>query len=347
MIDLISLLNKLETDKPAKVLFSSKDIYNYCGGKINYNLFLLVCNNFFGDMGDVNNIKINTIKYWFLHNLSILLNNNKELITDLSYNAEEIEIVVDYFRVVQLGKERRSDGFIFLPIMNLFSSWCNVTNNEKIQVHHKIFMDMIYLDDNYFFLINYFRIHNKKFISSVFKNKYEMEKGNNIMIHLFRSATFKNNSCALKNFMKIVRFLFVEIWEDKFMEILMKKNNAGNRAINLLTYLREEFYEFIVEKIMITVSMHDFMEKYFSALTKNISHSFQLQIILENFKDDLIKYQMKFENLYQKLLKNKKIMFYEKFEMIQMMRERDLIEIVEEDKEKLGRKLWEKLHLEE
>ena len=340
--DLINLVNRLETEKPSKVLFSSKKNYNYCIGNINQNLFILVCNNFFSDLNEVNNVKINTIKYWFLHNLSLILNNNKGLIKELAIEHTEIDILFDYYRVIYFGKERQTDEFIFLPTMNMFSSWCNVTNQEKIEIHHKIIEDLIYLDDNYFFLINYLKMHCKKFLGVILKNKSEMSKGNNIMIHLFRSASYKNNPCAFRNFKKIVLFLFEGVWENKFLDILMLKNNSGKRAINMLVYLREDFYNVILVKIINLVSFNVFMEKYFGHIMKKASRAFHLAIIFDIFDtEDFLKYQEKFENFYYKILKDKSVMFYEKFEIIDLLLKQDLIIIEDKDRELFGRKLWD------
>lgn len=344
MMDLISLLNKLETSKISKVLFSSSKISNYCESNINYNLFVIVCNNFFQDIQDEDNMKIRTIKYWFLHNLTILFQRNKELIYELDLDGKEMKIISDYYKVTQFNKERKTNEFIFLPKMNLFSSWCNVSNNEKMQIHHKIIEELINLDDNYFFMINYLRMHTCRFLTNTYRSKSEMDNGNNILIYFIRSAVYKNNICAFKNFAKIFRYLFDEVLGEKFMEIMMRKNNLGKRAINMLVYLREEFYDLIIEKIILSMTSKEFMEKYFSSIIKNINHAYQLEIIFKYIPDEIINYGEKFENLYYKVLKNRSIMFYEKYMIVLMLLERKMIEILEEDKEKLGRKMWEKLH---
>jgi len=335
------IVNDLEKENP-NILFYTHKAYNrvYYLNEIDKKIFFLMCKNFFNDMKNQHTMKIKTIKYWFLHNLTLLFEKEISLINQFLGIAEEIDIIIDYYRVIEMGKERETEKFIFLPRMKLFSNWCNVSNNDKIDIHHKIIRDLIYLDDNYFFLINYFKNHNNKFISNIVKNKYEMDKGNNIMIHLMRSASFKNCECSLRNFKRLMNYLMIEIWENKFMEIFTKKNDNGKKALNLLVYLTEDFYNFLINRIFAVSTHKEFMEKYFSAITKYLNHYFQLEIIMNNVE---INYEDKYENLYNRLLKNESIQFYEKFKIINMLLFNDLISI-ENDKEKLGRKMWEELH---
>ncbi len=336
------VISDLEMENP-NVLFYHKNGYNrvlYLNN-LDKKVFLMMSQNFFRDMKDVHSMKIKTLKYWFLHNLSLLFEKDVTLTIEFENIAEEIDILIDYFRVIMMKKESKVDRYIFLPCMRLFSNWCNVSNSEKIDIHHNLIRDLIYLDDNYFFLINYFKNHNIKFVVNIVKNKSEMDKGNNIMIHLIRSAMFKNCECSYKNFKKIMNYLMIEVWENKFMEIMMKKNNKGKRALNLLVYLNEEFYEFMLNKIFTVSSHKEFMDKYFSAITKYINHSFQLEIILDNV--DMF-FPDKYIHLYQKLLTNKIIQYYEKYMIINLLRSYNLVSI-EEDREKLGRKLWEQLHV--
>jgi len=336
------VISDLEREEPC-ILFSNRRGYNRINylDDVNRKIFLLMCKNFFSDMKNEHNMKIKTIKYWFLHNLSLLFEQDKNLLNEFVNISDELDILVDYYRVVEFGYKTGVDRYIFLPCMRLFSNWCNVSNSEKIDIHHNLIRDLIYLDDNYFFLINYFKNHNIKFIVNIVKNKSEMDKGNNIMIHLIRSAMFKNCECSYKNFKKIMNYLMIEIWENKFMEMMMKKNNKGKRALNLFVYLKEEFYQFMLNKIFTVSSHKEFMDKYFSAITKYINHSFQLEMILDNV--DMF-FPDKYIHLYQKLLKNKTIQFYEKYMIVNLLRSYNLVSI-EEDREKLGRKLWEQLHV--
>jgi len=335
------IISDLEKENP-KFLFYNRKAYN----RVEYlnvfdkKIYIMMCRNFFVEMQDEHNMKIKTIKYWFLHNISLLIQQDLELINDFLEISDEFDILIDYFRVTLQSKERTVDKFIFLPIMRFFSNWCNLSNKKKIEVHHYIIRDLIYLDDNYFFLINYFKNHNDKFIINIVKNHYEMENGNNIMIHLIRSANFKNCYCSLRNFKRLINYLFLQIWDNKFMEIMLKKNKNGKRAINLLVYLKEYFYEFILNRIFLVSTHKEFMEKYFTCLTKYINHSFQLEYILDSVD---ISFPEKYDNLYEKIVKNKTIAFYEKYLIINLLRQYNLVSI-ENDKEKLGRKMWEELH---
>jgi len=334
------VITDLEMNEP-RTLFNHKRSCNRVDylNNIDRKVFMMMCKNFFIDMKNEHNMKTKTLKYWFLHNLSLLIELNMNIINDFDGISDELDILLDYFRVVFLGEESRVDRYIFLPVMRMFSSWCNVTNVEKVEIHHGLIRDLVYLDDNYFFLMNYFRSHNVKFLSQVVRNKYEMDNGNNVMIHVIRSANFKNNDCAFRNFKKIVNFLFKEIWDGHYMEILTKKNNNGKKAINLFVYLRENFYEYLMNRVFMVCTHKEFMDRYFSGVTKYINRYFQLEMILQNV--DLF-YPEKYENLYNKLVKNSSIQFYEKFLIINALREFNLISI-ENDKEVLGRKLWEEL----
>lgn len=349
-----NILSILETEKPRN-LFINKSRYNYGNNLKNLDkkLFILVCKNFFVDTENIINNRVKTIKYWFLHNLSLILldeiNTKKfDLIKDINYEyiCEDISIVYDYFKTVYFGEESQVNKFIFLPSMTLFSNWCNVSNVDKIIIHHKIIKELCYLDDNYFFLINYLRMHSKKFLMHVMKNKYEMDKGNNMIIHLFRSANMKNDNCSYKNFNKIINYIFTEIYDNKFMEILMEKNSNQKRAINLIVFLRQNFYNVIIDNIVREITLKEFMDKYFSNIVKNITHKYQIENIFLKYDamDKLLSYGPKFEHLYQKLLRNKLMMFNEKYQIIEFMRSNNLILIDEKDRELLGRKMWEKLH---
>lgn len=182
--------------------------------------------------------------------------------------------------------------------------------------------------------------HNKKFLVNVVKNKSDMEKGNNLMIHLMRSASFKNCECSLRNFRKLINFLLVEIYENRFMEIMVRKNNRGKKAINLLVFLQDDFYEFMLNKIFTLTTHKEFMDKYFTSLTKYINNVFQLEMILNTVEISLPE---KYEHLYNRLIKNKTIQFYEKFKIIVLLIENDLVN-VSNDRERLGRKMWDELH---
>lgn len=335
------VISDLEMDDP-KILFYHRKSYNRVTylSPIDKKVFILMCKNFFNDMKDIHNMKIKTLKYWFLHNLSILFIGNLEMLTDFENISNELDIVIDYFKVIFQGKERQTDNFIFLPVMKLFSNWCNLCNNEKSDAHHKIIKDLIYLDDNYFFIINYFKNHNSKFITNIIKNKYEMEKGNNIMIHIIRSASFKHSNCSFKNFKGLINYLFVDIWENKFMDIMVKKNYNGKKALNLLVFLQDNFYDFLLNKIF-TVSTHkQFMDKYFAAITKYINNSYQLEYIIDSV--DICNNE-KYQDFYERLINNKTIQFYEKYKIINLLLIHNLVSI-ENDKERLGRKLWDELN---
>jgi len=335
------IISDLEKENPNLLFYHNNDYdrINYLN-EIDKKVFKLMSRNFLVDMRDEHNMKIKTIKYWFLHNLSILFHKDVNLIYDYENISDEMDMLIDYFRVIYLGQDRKVNNFIYLPSMNMFSNWCNVSNNEKVEIHHKIMRDLIYLDDNYFFLINYMKGHNKKFLVNVVKNKSDMEKGNNLMIHLMRSASFKNCECSLRNFRKLINFLLVEIYENRFMEIMVRKNNRGKKAINLLVFLQDDFYEFMLNKIFTLTTHKEFMDKYFTSLTKYINNVFQLEMILNTVEISLPE---KYEHLYNRLIKNKTIQFYEKFKIIVLLIENDLVD-VSNDRERLGRKMWDELH---
>lgn len=335
------VISDLEREEPC-ILFSNRRGYNRINylDDVNRKVFLLMCKNFFSDMKNEHNMKIKTIKYWFLHNLSLLFEQDKNLLNEFVNISDELDILVDYYRVVEFGYKTGVDRYIFLPCMRLFSSWCGGSNLEKVDMHHLILKDLIYLDDNYFFLLGYLRGHSEKFLGRVLKNDWEMDNGNNVMIHLMRSGVFKNSDCAFRNFRKVINFIFFVIFGGKFMEMMVRKNRAGRKALNLLVYLHDNFYEFMLRRIFCVTTHRVFMERYFAGVTKYINRSFQLEMILGNVE---IFCEDKYENLYEKILMNRAIPFYEKYGIINLMLENGLISI-DSDRDRLGRKMWDKLH---
>jgi len=345
---LFDFIKELEK-KPANILFRCKNVYNY-GVKLRENdkkLFLMVCKNYLRDSVGVNDRKILTIKYWFLHNLLFVME---------SYNVNsdgirEIMILRDY---VEMGVGVEKEEIFYLPDMKRFGVWCNLRNNEKNKLHCRLIKEMMYLDDNYFFIINYLKNHEKKFLERLCRRVID-DKNNNFMMHFIRSANSKNNEIAYRNFVKIFNYLENMIYGDTFIKNLKEKNCKGMRPIHYVSYLKKKFYCFVVNSLCKNKSLRSFMETVFWQLMRNVRHFFQFEYVMVKiiemdsneeigFVEKIVPYKKKFEQLYLKLLVNKSIPFYDKVNIIENMLDYGLIKIEEEHRSMMGRRLWGRLN---
>ena len=351
--NLLDLLERLEQQKPRDVLFHRRTCYNFAESVKNVDVFYTIAKNYFVDSQGCNGIKVDTIRYWFMHNLLILMEKEVEVgkygLINKQDNVDEIIMLQNYFKTVYLQKKVENESFVFLPRMRMFGMWTNFSNNEKMQIHQQLFLQMVYLDDLYFSLIHYLKNHNKKFLEKVFKN-FTDEKGNNIWMHLIRSANFKNSEQCFRNLSKIWCF-FQSIFGNLFLQNLKKKNLKGARPIQYISYTNKKYYRFILSKIQ--VNFKTFMETIFWQLVRNINRYYQIEAIVEkvalmesdiSFLEKMQSYKPLFQKVFERLLDNRSVPYMEKYNIIFNLDQWQLIEYNDSHKEKIGRKLWCELH---
>ena len=348
--NLPDLLAKLEDNKTRDILFHKKEYYNYAAylKQDEVKFFYMVAKNFFVDSKEQNNRKIDTIRYWFLHNLFILMEReveerNLQLINKWD-NVEEIVMLQNYFNTTSLQKNVENTTYIFLPRMTMFSLWVNMPNNQKMEVHKQLFLQMLYLDDHYFAIIHYLKAHDKKFLEKIFKKDLD-EKGNNVFMHLIRTANFKNSDQCFRNFKKIWNY-FHTMFGNRFLHEIKRKNIKGARPIHYLSFINRKCYKLILSSI--TVNFKTFMESYFWQLVRNLNRYSQLEAIVEKvcliddkpFLEKMQNYKNLFQQLFERILENKYIPYLEKYNIIFNLDQWSLIKYDESHKEKMGKKLW-------
>lgn len=346
---LFDFIKELE-EKPANFLFQKKESYNYTyylKTEKERKLFCMVCKNYLRDSENENNCKILTIRYWFLHNIFHLM--QKEKIKD--DGILELKVLLDY---INFTNAIDWNDVFFLPGMNRFGGWINLTNIQKNDLHCKIIKDLLYLDDNYFFFMHYLKCHNIKFLEKIFRKTFD-DKDNNFMMHFVRSAHMKNNDIAFKNFRKIWMYFQNIIFNSQMVNQLKEKNKTGMRAIHYISFLKKKYYYFICGEIFKNMTFKKFMETIFWQLIRNMCRYWQFEFILEKtvalnneeigFIEMIIPHKNKFEKLYKRLLNNKSIPFNDKLNMLSNMCDYGLIEIKCEDREKMGKRLWQELSL--
>lgn len=353
-ISLPDLLANLDSDRPCNILFNSHKNYNYTVEKndsYSQELFIIVCKNFLNDCNGIDNQMTNTLRYWFLHNIFHIMKNNLKNLEN--YDENELLILRNYLESIYYNKEYDGDKVIYLPEMQMFNSWIGLTNQEKRELHKKVFLDILYLDDNYFFVINYFRKHNQKFLETTYKKVID-NKGNNILTHLIRSASSKNTPLSFKNFKKLWIYVKNRIYSGNFVENILCKNEKGQRPIHYICYLKDYYYKYLIDEILSNVSLKLFMEQYCWQISRNFTNYFQLEYLIEkiisidnglSFEEKIGKFRNVFQKTYENLLQNKGISFGEKLSIISNLRDYGLIKINIEDKKNMGKRLWEELEM--
>lgn len=350
--EIFELFSKLEENRVSDVLFNVKSNYNFVLYQ-NENIkkvFVMVCKNFLKDNFEKDTGFVNTVRYWFLHNMMYIM---KEDLNNLdNYGENELKILKDYLEVIYKNGGSECTKFIYLPEMAMFNGWIGLSNIEKKEIHKKILLEIMYLDDNYFFIINYFSRHNRKFIENTFKKEIDI-KGNNLLMHLIRSAIYKNTELSLKNFKKVWFFVKNNVYKMNLMDILLKKNNKGQMPIHYLCNLQNNYYNFLISEI-VGIKFEYLMEKVIWHILRNIRNYNQLEILMEeivginnnkSFEEKFAKYKHIFKKTYKNLL-GKNILFDDKLSIISNLRDYGLIEIEKEDKKILGKRLWEELEKE-
>jgi len=305
-------------------------------------LFEMVCKNYLRDSIGVNNVKVNTVRYWFLHNIFSMMDK-----IDCE-GIRELVVLRDYLECrnrVLMGE------MIYLPGMLRFGVWGCLSNVEKQDLHYRLVVEMMYLDDNYFFMMHYLKNHDRKFLERLYKKPVD-EKRNNFVMHLVRSANGKNNGIAYKNFRKIWIYFEKVVYGESMLKYLKEKNGKGMRAIHYVSYMRKDFYFLVVERIVEGVSLNTFMEMIFWQLIRNIRRYWQLEFVMEKilfmdaekemgFLEKMIPHRKKFEKLYGRVLGNKSIPFKDRMDMVGNMIDYGLVILEESHRDLMGRRMWE------